>query len=76
MVRGAFEILPTTSSHGKITLLLTVSEDRATLRSDPSAGTEVSRKGDAVASLFLFVASVTIALSGNPKAINLGGAGG
>ena len=33
--------------NGIMIMLLTVSEDRATLRSDLSAGTEVSGKGDA-----------------------------
>ena len=36
-----------TNHNGIISMLLTVSEDRATLRSDPSAVTEVSGKGDA-----------------------------
>ena len=37
---------------GIIVSLLTVSEDKATQRCDLSAGTEVSGKGDASASLF------------------------
>ena len=64
--------------HGIIIMLLTVLEDRATLRSDPSAGTEVSGRGDAVCiTLFLFqtlVSSVS-PFYGNLKALNLGGWG-
>ncbi len=37
-------------------LLLTASEDRATLESDLSAGTGVSGKGDAIVSLFFCTA--------------------
>jgi hypothetical protein len=36
-------------------MLLTVSEDRAMLRSNPSADIEVSGKGDAEASLFFCI---------------------
>ena len=42
-------------SHGKITLLLTMPEDKATLRSDLSAGMEVSGKSSADALLFFLV---------------------
>lgn len=51
------------------------SEDKATQRCDLSAGTEVSGKGDASASLFFCIntqAHQSITLSGNPKALNLG----
>ena len=59
-------------------LLLTVSEDRTTRRRDPSAGTGVSGKGDADGITLFFTNTRThliITLSGNPKAINLGGEG-
>ena len=63
---------------GIIVSLLTVSEDKATQRCDLSAGTEVSGKGDA-SSITLFLSSAqahrSITLSGNPKAVNLGGPG-
>ena len=66
------------SQNGIIFLLLTVSEDKATQRCDLSAGTEVSGKGDA-SSITLFLSSAQahrcITLSGNPKAVNLGGPG-
>ena len=60
------------SQNGIIFLLLTVSEDKATQRCDPSAGTEVSGKGDA-SSITLFYTQVhqSITLSGNPNALNL-----
>ena len=65
-------------NRGIIIMLLTVSEDKATQRCDLSAGTEVSGKGDA-SSITLFLSSAQahrcITLSGNPKAINLGGPG-
>lgn len=51
-----------TIDHGIIIMLLTVLEDRATLRSDPSAGTEVSGRGDAVC-ITLFSVSDTGILS-------------
>ena len=70
--------LKTGNNRGIIIMLLTVSEDKATQRCDLSAGTEVSGKGDAD-SITLFPSSAqayrSITLSGNPKAINLGGPG-
>ena len=59
-------------------LLLTVSEDRATLGSDLSAGTGVSGKGDAMCiTLFLYRTPPSSAspFYGNPKAKNPGGLG-
>ena len=52
LTKRTYKLLPSRATHDKIALLLTMPEDRATLRSDPCAGMEVSRKGDAVASLF------------------------
>ena len=66
------------SQNGIIFLLLTVSEDKATQRCDLSAGTEVSGKGDASASLFFCInaqAHQSVTLSGNPNALNLGARG-
>ena len=70
--------MKTEKNRGIIIVLLNVSEDKATQRCDLSAGTEVSGKGDAD-SITLFPSSAqayrSITLSGNPKAINLGGPG-
>ena len=67
-----------TSCNGIINLLLTVTEDREMLRSNPSAGTEVSGKSDA-GSIALFLCqrpgADQITLSGNLKAVNLRGPG-
>ena len=46
------EFLHSPDCYGTMILLLTVPEDRAMLRSNLSAGMEVSEKGDAIASLF------------------------
>lgn len=70
--------MKTGENRGIIIMLLTVSEDKTTQRCDLSAGTEVSGKGDA-SSITLFLSSAQahrgITLSGNPKAVNLGGPG-
>lgn len=73
--RRSADLLKLTIDYGIIILLLTVSEDRATLGSDLSAGTGVSGRGDAMCiTLFLFqaLASPASPLYGNPKALNLG----
>ena len=60
--------------YGIIIMLLAVTEDRATLRSDPSAVYGVSGKSDAmdvVALLFCILYTITT-LPGNPNALNSG----
>ena len=63
------------SDSATMKVLFTVSEDRATLRSDPSAGAAVCGKGGALCiALFLFrIRSLPVSpFHGNLKALNLG----
>lgn len=64
--------------HGIIIMLLTVLEDRATLRSDPSAGTEVSGRGDAVCITLFSVSDsgiLSITLLRKPQSVKPWGLG-
>ena len=52
LTKRAYKLLSSKAAHDKITLLLTMPEDKATLRSDPSADMEVSGRSSADALLF------------------------